>query len=1065
MSLRRQAFRLFKSASLWMCCLAIAALGSTCPFLGGDASPFPTPTGGNTAPRLQITNVVTDFGNNFVQQGDPVVIQFNGSDAEDASVARIFASQSANPTPAQQISISEGIEIGPGFGSGVVQWDTTNVPIGAYTIFGEIDDGSFDPLSGTGNQPVRVAYGAVISIAPRGSQPLNSPPRLTFLEPLANLGLSVQDEVTVRYIYADTDSNNVKITLLLDKDRIPTNDDVNNPGDPLDPASNIIILPSAVRLNTDPTFDGDPAPPVDLAQLQSADSIEIRTNPRTFGTPTVPGLLPFPGAPQDGEFKEYRFTIDFAQIPVRTQPYFLRATITDGVVTAHAYATGSITISSLASGLVDVGSLGFSLAGARFQGFSVGENLGSIMRTSGDLDGDGVDDFLIAGRFASPRNRFQSGAAYQIFGRSKLPFPLDTNGNGIPDVPGVDGTPIDFPTPPDYLPTPYNAANIGRFGGIISINSVGSFFRGTTYGMPLGRIPVPSVPGSLTDGAHPFTTSAGLTSIARLDVTADGIDDLVFGLPYVGGARDYGDDDPVEGGCDTPYNDGFPNALNCSQNSNDDLGLTLGGLVIMVDGTNNLVTNFPQFVDAGTAGQFDPEGIADDEGVAQGGASIPRGARLRGAYLDRENAPPIVQDNEYGRTVGVLPAFFNTNLNSLVISSPGFSLPGVPPIVTPLNRCGKIVIFQPSNFIADGFTLDGVRSFPVFGICPGGGCVGMNPTICCRAPIPMPNWVNVYGADAGDELGYAGTAGQFNQDGVADVLMGAPGADRRITAGGPVLTNNGVFYVLFTPSGGFGNSQLTVLDPDNPPPPGAPIGPPRLEIRGSHSEDRFGAIQTAIQDVNGDGRDDVAFASPSYDHAVVGADAGYVGIIFGNRPLTGENGFTPEQVGTASLAGVRFVGAHSGAMAGASIASAGDFNRDGYGDLLIACPGEVRVVNGVARKGVAYLIFGNASPTFLTNNSGQGFNLAQVGVKVGNVTPLPGIVFVSRFAQGTIDEAPLDSVGGLGDIDGDGFDDIGVAAMRADFVNPSSPNQRRDEAGEVYIIYGNNQGSNNLAGG
>lgn len=497
---------------------------------------------------------------------------------------------------------------------------------------------------------------------------------------------------------------------------------------------------------------------------------------------------------------------------------------------------------------------------------------------------------------------------------------------------------------------------------------------------------------------------------------------------------------------------------------NDDLGLTFGGLVVMVDGTNNIVTNFPQFVDAGTAGQFDPLGISDDEGFVHGGGSIPVGARIRGAYLD-ENAPAVVVDNEYGRTVGVLPAFSNTNLDSLVISSPGFNLPGFPPVVTPLARCGKVVIFEPNTFIAEGLTLDGVRSFPVFGVCPGGSCIGTMPTICCRSFIPMPNWINVYGAAAGDELGFAGPAGQFNQDGRADVLMGAPGADRRIAPGGPILSNNGVFYVLFTPSGGFGNSQLTVLDPDSPPPPGAPIGPPRLEIRGSHAEDRFGAIQTAIQDVNGDGRDDVAFASPSYDHPIVGADAGYVGIIFGNRPLTGENGFTPEQVGTAALAGVRFTGAHGGAMAGASIASAGDFNRDGYGDLLIACPGEVRVINGVPRKGVAYLVFGSASPTFLTNNSGQGFSLAQVGVKVGNVTPLPGIVFVSRFAQGTIDEAPLDSVGGLGDIDGDGFDDIGVAAMRADFVNPSSPNQRRDEAGEVYIIYGNNQGTNNLGGG
>lgn len=1026
-----------------MCCLAVAALGTTCPFLGGDASPFPTPTGGNTAPRMQITNVITDFGNNFVQQGDPVIIQFNGSDAEDACVARIFASQSANPTAGQQVSVSEGIEIGPGFGSGIAQWDTTNVPIGAYTIFGEIDDGSFDPLSGTGNQPVRVAYGSVISIAPRGSQPLNSPPRLTFLEPLANLGLSVQDEVTVRYIYADTDSNNVKITLLLDKDRIPTNDDVNNPGDPLAPASNIIILPSAVRLNTDPTFDGDPAPPVDLAQLQSADSIELRTNPRTFGAPTVPGLLPFPGAPQDGEFKEYRFTIDFAQIPVRAQPYFLRATITDGVVTSHAYATGSITISSLASGLVDVGALGFSLAGARFQGFSAGENLGSSILGATDLDFDGVEDFLLAGRFASPRNRFQAGAAYLLFGRRKTPFPIDTNGNGIPDVPGPGGTPIDFPEPPDYLPNPYNASNVGRFGGIININSVSTFFRGTTYGMPLARLPI-GLPPPLQDADHPTAGSAGLMSITRMDMTGDGVRDIVFGLPFVGGAFENHDDDPADGGCDLAYGDLYPNEFFCTDGGRDDTGLTFGGLVIMVSGSNNIATQFPQFVDAGIAGQFDPNSITDDEGFIQGGITVPEGVRINGAYLD-ENAPPIVIDNEYGRTVAAIPGFDNSPFDSLAISVPGFDFTGTFQSPPPRTRSGKVEVWVPNNYIRDELSTDGVFTFPNWGQCPGGGCIGEMPSSCVRCFVPKPADIGIYGAESGDELGYASRGGQFNQDGVEDIMMGAPGADRN------GLIDNGIFYVLFTPAGGFGNTDLAVSNP------------PRLEIRGSHNGDRFGEIQTSVQDLNGGGIDDVAFASPNYDHNVVGADAGYVGVIFGNRPLTGENGFAPEQVGTAALAGVRFVGAQAGARAGVSIASAGDFNRDSFGDLLIACPGEVRVINGVPRKGVAYLIFGGTHLN--TNNNGQGFNLSQVGVKVGNVTPLPGIVFVSRFAQGTIDEAPLDSVGGLGDIDGDGFDDIGIGATKADFVNLSSPNQRREDAGEVYIIYGNNQGTNNLGGG
>ena len=45
---------------------------------------------------------------------------------------------------------------------------------------------------------------------------------------------------------------------------------------------------------------------------------------------------------------------------------------------------------------------------------------------------------------------------------------------------------------------------------------------------------------------------------------------------------------------------------------------------------------------------------------------------------------------------------------------------------------------------------------------------------------------------------------------------------------------------------------------------------------------------------------------------------------------------------------------------------------------------------------------------------------------------------------------------GVGDIDGDGFDDVMIGNPDADFVDPASPGQRRPDAGEVYLIYGNN---------
>ncbi len=260
------------------------AAGASCPGgifggggLGGGTSPIPPV--GNRPPRIIITSVSATT----IIQGEPVVISITGDDAEDAAVARVFASLSTNPTQTQELPIQSGIPIGPGAASANVSWDTTTVPIGAYSIFAEIDDRTFNAADNTGNLPVRVTTAQTVSVAPEGSQPATSPPQLLFIDPLPNLGLSSQDEMTIRYIYADTDSN-VTVTLLLDKDLDATNDDVSNPGDPNDPATNIIILPSTARLGTDPTF---PLP---------ADTEEIRTNPRDL-FPTVSGILPFPGAP------------------------------------------------------------------------------------------------------------------------------------------------------------------------------------------------------------------------------------------------------------------------------------------------------------------------------------------------------------------------------------------------------------------------------------------------------------------------------------------------------------------------------------------------------------------------------------------------------------------------------------------------------------------------------------------------------------------------------------------------------------------------------------------------
>lgn len=1055
--------------------LFVFGSGMTCPpggdgGGGGGALPI-----GNTPPRILITSINTPAGNNIAQQGQTVTINFTGGDAESASVVRVFATQSETPSSAFPIiNILTGFQLVPGQGSGSATWVTTGVAVGSYYIFAEIDDQSFDPLTGSGNPPVRVTSTSQVQVTPLGSQPLTMPPQVVFVDPLPNLGLSAEDDVTVRYIYADTDSQ-VSVTLLLDKDKNPTNDDINNPGNPNDPATNIIILPSSPRRPTDPTF------PV------QSDTDEIRRNPRTLPA-TVSGVFPFPGAPIAGAFKEFRFSIDFSQIPPRSDPYYVRATVTDGANVVHNYAIGSVTISNLASGTVDLQNIGFSLAGSRYHGTSARENLGTDFVSVSDLDFDSAGDFMIASRFAA---RFSGdisgpgilpplpGASYLVFGRRKTPFPPDSNGNGRPDVVGPDGSIVDFPEVPAYLPNPYDSRNVGRFGGILSANSIGGFFRGSIYGMPVSysfNDPPEKLRTTYSSDPNNFYKTGGLTSIARIDMTQDGVPDLVFGLPYTA-AYDHIDDDTVDGGCDNSYGfnpgpqppdalqpvlDRFPNFNRCGNvPMNDDMGPVDQGIVIMVDGTADIANIFRRFVDAGIAGQFDMGGTTDDEGIIHVPVTIPPGMRLRGGWYptrlvrteDNLIAETHTPDNEFGTTIAAIPTVtFGGVGEDLLVSSPGEN-----------GEQGEIHLFLVNNYISENFRdQEGIFSYPAFARCQTtcvqaqvGNPTPPPPTIavtyCLRGCFVAPPASNaIFGESVGDRLGYAKPAGDLNQDSRPDIVCGAPGANRKainpLTGQefGATLVDNGIAYIIFTPNV-LGTTNITTL--------------PRLEIRGSHDGDQFGLVQQGIGDINAGNVADVAIAAESFD-GPLGQDQGLVCVVYGDRPVTGERGFDPEQVGTSALPGIRFYGATAGAKAGRDVDAAGDFNSDGRDDLLISCPGEIRSVNGQQRQGVAYLIFGgeHLDPT-RNGNANNAFNLSQVGS-----SQLPGIVFIGRtpVAGAIADAAPIEYVGGVGDVDGDGFDDIMIGMPKADFVFGASPNQRREDAGEAFLVYGNNFGTNRL---
>ncbi|MCH8252779.1 MAG: hypothetical protein IID36_10045 [Planctomycetes bacterium] len=416
------------------------------------------------------------------------------------------------------------------------------------------------------------------------------------------------------------------------------------------------------------------------------------------------------------------------------------------------------------------------------------------------------------------------------------------------------------------------------------------------------------------------------------------------------------------------------------------------------------------------------------------------------------------------------------------------------------------------------------------GFAPFGSCQQLRPR---DVHIPEDRF-EVFAEHIDDRLGDGQTAGDFNQDGVPDLLAGAPLNDRDVDpasceAGGLLKEGceTGAAYILFGRNVA-GDYRLT--NAGNP-----VLRPPMLRIRGVLPGDRIGTTQSTGLDVDGDAIDDVFISSPTTDFGGVQrsscaqgftcdldaqatfqgcrsefedtnnplidndlltsdeckafdydndadvdasdqavfdclcsgqtnccdnlVDNGFVAIIFGGQTVTGDRDIT--QIATADLRGTIFFGAGTGHRAGTAVSSAGDFNEDGFGDLLIAVPGETRIDDaGRERLGVVYLIFGG---THLIN---QTFSLETVGTET-----LPGIVFISPYVKGTPNEAPPDTVAFIGDINNDGFGDIAIGNRKADFIDLSFPQGpdapggnanvgRRSNAGEVYVIYGNNFGSN-----
>ena len=245
--------------------------------------------------------------------------------------------------------------------------------------------------------------------------------------------------------------------------------------------------------------------------------------------------------------------------------------------------------------------------------------------------------------------------------------------------------------------------------------------------------------------------------------------------------------------------------------------------------------------------------------------------------------------------------------------------------------------------------------------------------------------------------------GDFNGDGVEDLVVGV---DRDDTGG----NNVGSVYILFMNGTGNGtggvSSFVHIGDNIN--------GGPTLT-----AEDTFGFDVSSIGDLNGDGVEDIVVGAPGDDTG--SSNRGAVYILFMNTDGTVSSSV---KIASDTNGGPTLV---SSDKFGRSVTGIGDLNGDGVEDIAV---GAIEDDTGGSDRGALHILFMN------TTGGVSSF------VKIGSDTGVPTLTLNDRFGK---------SVSSIGDLNGDGVEDLVVAADRDDTGGT--------DRGAVYILFMNTTGN------